>query len=851
MNKLSDWLVQPIIEEDITKNSKIKKALKRLIDKNLLPKSYSTNVNKLQVFLNTNPQVFTQLLRILGEDSDYTFGPDWIPTSLSQRKKMKKLHKRTNRSIRGEAKGDVVVVYSGRFQPFHTGHYSTYKKLTQKFGKDKVFIGTSNKTQPGRSPLNFKEKKSIITKFFNVSPKMVVQVRNPYSPVEILKNFPKDTTYIAAVGEKDSQRLKGKYFKPYKKGQFVPYEEGGFVLSVPPTDFKIGGEPVSGTKVRATFGGPVNMSAKEELFKRMYGKVDKKILQFLVKKFGGTLSEATTTVQGNLDDGPPTYYASYADYRKYSTAWLMDLYGEEDWKVLDHLIYAEFDPLEDYTLKYNTVPAVSYLDAGTIQGSKDAVGKYKDFIQRIVDDFGWDVVKWLGTDAAEKSITGTVMSAGVGKDLTDQHDLKENVFSDSKQLFIEDKELLLMGGAYGHLAHPFDDNRLTFRDLKTMIDLALQGKLESVSEKTDGQNLMISYIDGKVRAARNKGQLKNFGQNSLDIKGIKNMFSGRGEIEKAFTYSMKDLEIAIKKLGKNDLEKIFGNGKSFMSLEVIYGPTTNVIPYGINMLVFHGTITYNEKGEPIGQNKSAGSVLTKLIKKVNANVQRHFNIQALPNTKLPQVKNYEAKKSSFLNRVNKLQSQYGLADSDTAGDYHQHYWLEYVLSGAKSTDFPNPTDNVLYRLMKRWAFFDKSYTIPMIKKDLKDYPKFLDWVLSTDKVDHKKIWKQNVSSFERIFLDLGAEVLSNMENFLSATPSKAAVKMRQDLAKTIKKIRSSKDLRTIDMMKAQIEKVQSMGGFKKLVPTEGITFMFKGKVYKLTGLFAPINQILGMLKYAR
>ena len=55
------------------------------------------------------------------------------------------------------------------------------------------------------------------------------------------------------------------------------------------------------------------------------------------------------------------------------------------------------------------------------------------------------------------------------------------------------------------------------------------------------------------------------------------MFSGRGEIEKAFTYSMKDLEIAIKKLGKKDLEDIFGNGKSFMSLEVMYVPTTNVI----------------------------------------------------------------------------------------------------------------------------------------------------------------------------------------------------------------------------------------------------------------------------------
>jgi len=314
---------------------------------------------------------------------------------------------------------------------------------------------------------------------------------------------------------------------------------------------------------------------------------------------------------------------------------------------------------------------------------------------------------------------------------------------------------------------------------------------------------------------------------------------------------MKDLESAIKKLGKKDLETIFGNGKSFMSLEVMYVPTTNVIPYGINMLVFHGTMTYNEKGEPIGQSKSAGSKLTSLIKKVNGNIQKHFNIQALPNTKLPKVKNYEAKKSVFLNRVNKLQKQYGLSDSDTAGDYHQQYWLEYILAGGKSSDNPNPTDNVMYGLMKRWAFFDKSYKIPQIKKDLKEHPKFLEWVLSTDKLDHTKMWKKNISAFERIFLDLGAEVLSNMENFLSANPTQAAIKMRQDLAKTIKKIRSSNDLRTIDMMKSQIEKVQSMGGFKKLVPTEGITFMFKGKVYKLTGLFAPINQILGMLKYAR
>jgi len=424
MPKLSDWLVHPIVQEDITKNPKIKRALSSLVKKNLLPKTFATDVKKLQSFLTQNPQVFTTLLKLLGE-SDYTFGPEWSPTSITSRKKMKELYKTTNGSIR-EGKEDVVVIYSGRFQPFHTGHYSTYNKLVQKFGKDSVYIGTSNKTESGRSPLTFKEKKSIITKFFNIPANKIVQVRNPYSPVEILKGFSKNTTYIAAVGEKDSQRLKGKYFKPYKPGKTAPYEERGFVLAVPPTNFKVGGESVSGTKVRATFGGSVGMSAKEELFKRMYGKIDKKILQFLIKKFGGTITEATTSSDGNMDDGPPTYYGSYADYKKYSTAWLLDLYGE-DWKVLSHLISSDFDPLEDYTLKYNTVPAVSYLDAGSVKGSKHAVDKYKDFIQKIVDDFGWDVVKWMGVDAAQKNIIGTVLSPGVGKDLSTQDDLKENV----------------------------------------------------------------------------------------------------------------------------------------------------------------------------------------------------------------------------------------------------------------------------------------------------------------------------------------------------------------------------------------------------------------------------------------
>ena len=53
----------------------------------------------------------------------------------------------------------VIVVYSGRFQPFHKGHYATYDHLVKKFGKDNVYVGTSNKTDNQKSPFDFKEKK--------------------------------------------------------------------------------------------------------------------------------------------------------------------------------------------------------------------------------------------------------------------------------------------------------------------------------------------------------------------------------------------------------------------------------------------------------------------------------------------------------------------------------------------------------------------------------------------------------------------------------------------------------------------------------------------------------------------
>ena len=71
------------------------------------------------------------------------------------------------------------------------------------------------------------------------------------------------------------------------------------------------------------------------------------------------------------------------------------------------------------------------------------------------------------------------------------------------------------GGAYGHMSHPFDDMDLTFGDLKDIISKALNGELGVVREKTDGQALAISWKNGRLIAARNKGNLANAGANAV------------------------------------------------------------------------------------------------------------------------------------------------------------------------------------------------------------------------------------------------------------------------------------------------------------------------------------------------
>jgi hypothetical protein len=750
------------------------------------------------------------------------------------------------KSVLTEEVKQEVVVYAGRFQPFHKGHYATYEHLVKKFGKQNVFIGTSNQQGGPRHPFNFKEKREIMIKMFNIPSSQIVQVKNPYQPTEVLNKFDSKTTaFITVVGEKDEARLGGKYFKKYDGRPESGYLDNGYVYVSPAQP-----NAISGTDVRNWLSAGDD-SQRKAGFKKAYPKFDPKIYNLIstrLMKIESVMEsffksfDIKSLLEGSeygADAGEPdTMFVLPGKTRKLGMknpgqkddVWFVNGgYVQMHFPVADVIVSPDAKGSSDYyqysskrNIRNNTdleIPPVSDDFTTAKQGRKQV--DVQDLQTEIAINLGQEIIEYT----IGKKINETLISEKIG----------------SRFLQFLDKSLLVEGGAYGHMAHPFDtEMNLTFGDLKQIINGALTGELELAREKTDGQALAISWRDDKgLIAARNKGHLANRGDKALDISGVASKFGGRGGLTDAYNFAMKDLTSAIKGLSKAQRDKIFKQGAKFMNLEVIWPTSVNVIPYGQALLVFHNTTEYNEAGIAIGADQSDAKILAGMIKQVNADVQSKYTIQGPPIQQLPKSQKLTSLKSKFDGQLNKLQKEFNLKDTDGVAEYHQKWWENFV-----DTKSPSTLDNkTKMGLVKRWAFYDKAFRLD--GKNITD-PKVLSWAQGIDKNDHVKIQKDNIRPFEDIFLGVGAEVLSFMSSVLTANPDAAVRSMKDRLDQTVKDVQKAGDPKKIAKLKLELERLAAIGGKDKIVPNEGIVFVYKGNTYKLTGTFAPLNQILGL-----
>ena len=407
---------------------------------------------------------------------------------------------------------------------------------------------------------------------------------------------------------------------------------------------------------------------------------------------------------------------------------------------------------------------------------------------------------------------------------------------------------LTEGGAAGHMAHPWDDHGLTFNDMKEIVSRALEGRLDieaAVTEKTDGQNIQVTWKNGQIGFARNKGTVIN----PMSVQEIQDKFGGRGPISDAFGNAAEDLAEAFSRIPQDTLNQIFKNGRVFANMEIIYPATRNVIAYEVAVLQFHNLMEYDEQGNVVETDLTGGGTLQGIIQDANAHLQKTFSFIPPQKIKIGRISNFEDQQAAFFNEIDQLRNRYNLKDTDQVTEYHRAWWRDVIKAQATKLGYDIP-ENILNVLIYRWGFFDKSESMTSLKKQITN-PEFLNWVQEFDKKEFKQYYKQNMEPFETIFLRLGAVALKNAENFLAANPSKTVQQIKQEMAELTKELQNNPNPATISKLELELKRIDKLGGFDAIVPSEGVVFTYRGNTYKLTGAFAPVNQILGVLKYAR
>jgi len=405
--------------------------------------------------------------------------------------------------------------------------------------------------------------------------------------------------------------------------------------------------------------------------------------------------------------------------------------------------------------------------------------------------------------------------------------------------------LLLEGGLGGHMNHLYDNRELSFAKMKEIIHDAANGKLQ-VAEKTDGQNLFISYSipEGKAKSARNKGNIKSGG---MDAAELASKFSGRGGLYDAFTDSFAAFETVIKKMPVELQRKIFGdNADIFYNAEVMDPRSANVINYDRKYLLIHreGHAKFDRNTgeiEDIDVSDNA-AVLEKALKQY-AGTNDTYNVMMKTLRPIEAISNKEVLNNT-IERLNQFMNKHQLSDDDTVGDYIVNS-LTFEIQKLNNK-FVNKLSEQEINTLVRKMLGDKGIKVVEVYKNLQPQDKEAIKSL-VDNADD--LLKKLIFPLEDIIHDFAVEVLKGMKSLYVLDNSKEVQRLKDEVSNVLNQIKASGNQQEYDFIEKQLRKLKSLENIN--TPVEGIVFQYDGNLFKLTGNFAPINQLLGFFKYGR
>lgn len=285
-----------------------------------------------------------------------------------------------------------------------------------------------------------------------------------------------------------------------------------------------------------------------------------------------------------------------------------------------------------------------------------------------------------------------------------------------------------------------------------------------------------------------------------------------------------------------------------MAFEIIYPPTKNVVDYGTRCLIqLHGVNIYDDKWRKVSEDKAIADKLFELLKSKHALKQDTFEITS--DAKL-QLKDSKTGKDSLAKVLDKLTSLVdGLGWNSTINDYAQERFEKYIINMAMKAEFDVAKhSDFVSKLAQRMSNISKSN---VTKSDLATYAKqesidikdqkYKDFVNQVDATKDEAN-QYVIKPIEDLVIGAGLLLMKNLVGYVSTDPNASAKKLAIELQFAIDELankETSLDDRKLARFKKNLAKLDQYQ--KELTGVEGIVFLYRGKVYKMTSTFGAVN----------
>jgi len=410
-----------------------------------------------------------------------------------------------------------------------------------------------------------------------------------------------------------------------------------------------------------------------------------------------------------------------------------------------------------------------------------------------------------------------------------------------------------MGGAAGHMNHLYDNPELSFDEIFSVMKSASKGRLQGV-EKLDGVNVFLGYNGGVAKAARNETDIAKGGMDLRDL--LAREFKAGKKMQDVYVNAVKAFEMAVKTLGEEEILEIFGaNGEKFYNSEILHTDARNIISYDGEVISIHRnghkhltTVTNPDTGKEeqkvlVFDAGKIDAMLDKAVSKFEielSNEDMPYKFKRAAVQQLKEIGNAEALNVA-VSKIKKALGDAGVGSGDTVATYLKAKVAQSL------TDIPEQNMDVATRRMVG--------ELPWRSQEINNLPRNVKQSLSGYWQEAKPILEKAIYPIELAVHEFAVEMLKGMESAFIIDNSAELENVRKQVKQATEEIKSyiGQGLpgaeAANEILTKQLEKLRGAENIDAVA--EGFVFEHDGIIYKFTGNFAPVNQIMGLWKWGR